>query len=88
MIAVNGTEYDRGFMEVLVTIFGGLAIAFAGKACADWKAKKAFEKENYTYMVRPKRTDGVLWPMQSFTENFSIFTSVCPKQQLPHSFGA
>ena len=30
-------------------------IAFAGKAYADWKAKKAVEKENYTYMVCPKK---------------------------------
>jgi hypothetical protein len=42
-------------VEALVTIIGGLAIAFAAKKVADWKARKAFEKENYTYMVRPKK---------------------------------
>jgi hypothetical protein len=45
----------EGLMEVLVTFFGGLAIAFAAKKLAVWKARKAFEKANYTYLVRPKK---------------------------------
>jgi len=44
-------------MEILVTVVGGLAIAFGAKVYADWKAKKAFEKKNYIYMVRPKKVN-------------------------------
>ena len=57
MIIVVCPIITRGFMEILVTVVGGLAIAFGAKFYADWKTKKGFEKKNYTYMVRPKKVN-------------------------------
>jgi len=77
----HATERDGGLMEVLVTIFGGLAIAFAAKKVADWKARRAFGKRTIRTWFTRRRPDGVLWPMHSLTEKFLILTSVCPVQQ-------
>jgi len=53
-VRFGGLWDDKGDrMDALVTIVGGLAIAFAARAFADWKARRAVR--NTFYMVRPKK---------------------------------
>ena len=41
--------------EVLVKLGGGIALALIFGAIANYKARRAVEKADYVYMVRPKK---------------------------------
>jgi hypothetical protein len=42
-------------VDQVYVFLGAMALSFICAKIADWKARRAVEKDDYVYMVRPKK---------------------------------